>query len=138
MTGPAYGKIRLDASLLLYDSLDEDSGDLVSCIVYVHVKGYAGASVTHLDLEGGECYGAVSRAFGLDEAGYRYVDLISEGDFLIARHKSLGKMLSIMTSESLFGSHSCRGVIGVKEEGVYIGLCRAMIDEVESWAESKL
>ena len=45
MTNPAEGKLPLDAQVYLNEE------ELDNAQVYVHLKGYARATVTHLDIE---------------------------------------------------------------------------------------
>jgi len=47
MTGPALGKLKLDAKVYAITKKEL----LVSAEVYIHLKGYALAKVTHLDIE---------------------------------------------------------------------------------------
>ena len=49
MTGPAEGKLELNATVYL--GSDGKKYELKGAIVYIHLKGFAEARVTHLDIE---------------------------------------------------------------------------------------
>jgi len=128
MTGEAFGKIKLKNAKIFVK--ENDKSKEVKGNVFIHLKGYALARVTHLDIE----------AKGLE-------DLIEKGkgDFLVVCgikngiririkknfyvevfHKILNKVLKererIMTW------------VGKKEGGIYVGFKKKYIEKLEEIA----
>jgi len=132
MTGPARGKVDLRADVYVYPLSTEDMQYLSGVTVYGHLKGYARASVTHIDIEGE--VGEIIKLFGLDEADKRFVEIEAIGDALEVRHKSrdAGLLIEAGLKDIDFGDAKCRGILGYKDnEGVFLGLCREIINKLE-------
>lgn len=133
-TGPAEGKIRVDANVsVCWREGDEfECEELPSAVVYVHLAGYAGATVTHIDIEGREAEAVISDVFDLDGASHRYVELDADGSELLVSKEGYGYVL-LEFGEKVFGSAGCTGIVGLKEGGVFIGLCRSVKSMLEEW-----
>jgi hypothetical protein len=105
MTGPGEGKLRLRANVFL-------EGKKIDATVYVHLKGFSMATVTHLDIE--------SPKLNLmpDKEDFHQVVGIDEGIEI----PSLGLMISADRLNFVLKSgDKTRTWVGQKEDGIYIG-----------------
>ncbi|MEW5937935.1 MAG: hypothetical protein AB1665_09010 [Candidatus Thermoplasmatota archaeon] len=123
MTGPSEGKVPLGCSTLL-------DGREIECAVYIHLKGFAGATVTHLDIEspdlnlmdGEGSYGAVVGVTGgikLKVAMHR----------IEVRCHALNRVLS--PGERTFTW------IGQKKDGIFVGFRKAEMEKLDALGRSK-
>lgn len=125
MTGPAEGKIPLSANVFL-------AGKRIAAIVYIHLKGYALARVTHLDIEspklnlglGKERKGDFFSIHGIDE-GIQIPQLD-----LIVSCPRLSHVLNV--------GYKTRAWVGQKEDGIYIGFKKEHIIKLEKIAKTLL
>ena len=131
MTGPGEGKIPLKARVLV-------GGRELGCDVYLHVKGYSRARVTHVDVECGELNEAVP------PGARAYATAYTRGGELRVRFreplKALGyaRELVIMCPELAAALAPMRDLVyvGGKEGGVFIGFRREQIRKLEALASS--
>jgi len=115
MTGPGEGKLKIKANVFL-------EGKKIDAIVYVHMKGYSMATVTHLDIEspslnlmGGKGY--FHQIVGIDEG----IEI-----------PKLGVMISASILSDVLGSgEKTRTWIGQKEDGIYIGFKKSEMLKLE-------
>ena len=119
MTGPAYGKIRVSAGVYIGEGKERRK---IEANVYVHLKGYALARVTHLDIESPE------------------LNLMKEkGRFLLVRGIEGGieipglriMIKSRKLSKILEPGEKTRTWVGQKKDGIYIGFRREQIMKME-------
>lgn len=131
MTGPGEGKIPLKAKVLV------GSREL-DCDVYLHVKGYSRARVTHVDVECWELNEA------LPPGAHTYATAYTKGDELHVRFceplKAFGsaRVLAIRCPQLAASLASMRDIVyvGGKEGGVFIGFRREQIRKLEALASS--
>jgi len=132
LTGPAYGKISIPSEVFLVYS----NGKMVNLndvSVYIHVKGYALARVTHLDLEH-EALGKL-----LPQGGGKFLNIIGVDDGLeIHLNKGLKvKVKSQILTEVLKPGEKTRTWVGGKIGGIYIGFRKSEVRKLEKIAEEK-
>lgn len=143
MTGPAAGKFPLKARIFLL------SGDkrkrVEDAMVYVHLRGYARARVTHLDIE----HRALGKLIHRGTGNFLDVEGIKGGTIIrpkIERQiELLGKemavqglaVLSPLLNEVLKEGETTRTWVGRKFDGIYIGFRRNEIAKLEGLAAKK-
>ncbi len=132
MTGPGPGKIRLDCEKLVIKRLREVV-TTVRPVVYIHVRGYSYARVTHIDVE----YPSLENMVGLGLREIVPIYLKRVGDYVII------KSLKINTTMIIYSRDLARimpyryrggGVMGGKIDGVFIGVRRDLIQILEEIA----
>lgn len=134
MTGPAPGKIRIPGHGY---ACNRTCVDLADATIYIHVRGYADAQVTHIDIEGdvaGKIWEILAGGSGSDKVGV-----------LLASHNSNLYVFSDETDAGMVihiralgdARATCNGIVGRKEGGIYIGLCSELIQAVESYVEER-
>lgn len=124
MTGPGPGKVEIPASVYVCKA---KGCEKVEATVYVHIRGFSRARVTHIDVE----------APGLEDKIGRetYVRVVFSGHFL--RLISLDKSVEvrIVSPELERVSRGRRvvswGFIGLKAGGFYIGFRKEIVDKLE-------
>lgn len=139
MTGPGEGKIKIDSNVSI-QTLDKPIL-LSDAEVYIHVKGYLNAKVTHLDIEH-EMLNVIVKP----KAG-EFLSIIGfNGGLRIKLSKPIrhhGKVLRSIEVKSpilnsiLKSGETTRTWIGGKYGGIYIGFKREHIRKLEELA-SKL
>lgn len=140
MTGPAPGKIPLSARVYL---CSKTRCVEVECDVYLHVKGWSLARVTHLDLE------APLLNEAMPPVKHAYCPLKVDGDKVIVRlreptySRELGMLIREIRveSEELAGAlgdgASTWVYLGGKEGGVFLGFRKEFIVKLEELARSR-
>jgi len=134
VTGPGPGKIRLDARVRLeYDGGSED----VDADVYLHVKGWSRALVTHIDVEAdGLEYKLVD---GPGRGVYGRLYLRGRGIVFIPLHRAW----RLVVLNDVLGSALARiggrtaGYLGGKVGGVFIGARREYLRVLEEIAAER-
>ena len=143
MTGPAAGKFPLKARVFFL------SGDkrkkVEDAMVYIHLKGYARARVTHLDIEHKALGKLIHRGKGnfLDIEGVRGGAIIRPK--IEIQIELLGReievqglaVLSPILNEVLKEGETTRTWVGRKFDGIYIGFRRNEITKLEELAARK-
>jgi hypothetical protein len=140
MTGGP-GKIRIDANVYLV--LKERKIKLDDAAVYIHVRGYMRARVTHVDIEDGVIGKIIHRDRGnmLRIAGFRGgvrinpkepIEMdINESKTVVygveVRHTFLNEMLGVGSSTVTW--------VGRKYDGIYIGFRETQMKQLERMAE---
>ncbi len=126
MTGPAVGKIPVRVHLDL-------NGEKLSVEAYIHLKGFARALVTHLDIEG------INVGNGKDGV---YILLVGiENGFLIICRRPIRinnrrvKKFGVIGINLLKKGERSSGWLGFKEGGFYIGFKREIINRLEEIAQ---
>lgn len=97
--------------------------------VYIHLKGYSYARVTHLDIEHGELDGLIE-----GDGGYFRLRGVTHGILIyldsrrriLVRHRGLNRVLREGESTVTW--------VGAKEGGIYIGFQRKYIPRLEDLA----
>ena len=129
MTGPAYGKIPVKAEVILSDG---EETKLHDCNIYIHLKGYSLAKVTHIDME--------SQAFSRGRDCGVLVIGGTNSTIIIPKYRIKVKnkaFRSIIIKGFTFLNKGERigGYLGYKAEGVFIGLRREGIKKLEAFAK---
>ena len=140
MVKEIHGKLRLDASAILMPCEKK-----IDAEVYIHLKGYARARVSHLDIEKIGLGKVIRRGRG----NFLEVRGVENGLEVILREKRQiildGEeivVLSIVVACSLLNEviekeKSTRAWIGRKYDGIYIGFRRAELERLEKLALEK-
>ncbi len=131
MTGPGEGKIPLKAKVLV------GSREL-NCDVYLHVKGYSRARVTHVDVECDELNEAVP------PGAHAYATAYTRGGELRVRFREplkafgFARELAIRCPDLAAALAPMRDTVyvGGKEGGIFIGFKREQIRKLEAFASS--
>lgn len=143
MTGPAAGKFPLKAKVFLL--LDDGEKKVEDAMVYIHLRGYARARVTHLDIE----HRALGKLIHRGRGNFLDVEGIKGGIIIrpkIERQIQLcGKevavqglaVLSPLLNEVLKEGETTRTWVGRKFDGIYIGFRRNEIAKLEEAASKK-
>ncbi len=122
MTGPAFGKLLLKNARIFINTR-EIEGE-----VYIHMKGYALARVTHLDIEAPELNDIYPRSGGSFLSIYGIVDGIK----IKIREDLYVKVLHRLLNHILKPGEKTRTWVGGKEGGIYIGFKKKHIEKLES------
>jgi len=132
MTGPGPGKLKVtDAKiyLALPTEVEELKAD-----VYIHVKGYSRARVTHLDIEHPE----LNEIFPPSTTGF--YPLIGTGHGFIIKFSKLIRGLELevvsklLASYLIFYGEKTWVYVGVKSGGIFIGFKKVYVLRLEDIA----
>jgi len=131
LTGPAPGKIAVRSLVEL-----EKVGSTVKvepCEVYVHIKGYSRARVTHVDLESPLLEGLTKGRRGI------YVTIYGLKDGFIVKPMNGRAFKSIRVKwegpKILKAGEVSVAFMGGKQGGVYLGFKRKVIKVLEGYAK---
>jgi len=135
MTGPGPGKILLNAKVYL----EPPHYELRQVEVYLHVRGYSRARVTHLDIE----HPSLNVIIPPREGYFLRVYALNGG--IRVKLKQVSKYASSYVSEILILCEEINRVIspgertiawvGGKEGGIYLGFKKKYVDKLERLAE---
>ncbi len=143
MTGPIKGKLKIDADVYFLSKDGEVKLEDVS--VYVHVKGYARARVTHLDIEDGVVKKLIHRGRG----NFLNIRGVARGIIIQAKMEreieAAGKILKVWGLEVvnselnsiLAVGETTRTWVGRKYDGLYIGFRKNEVLKLEKMALEK-
>jgi len=127
MTGPGLGKLLLQNARVFIDKKE------IEASVYIHVKGFSLARVTHLDVEGEE----LNKVLKPKEGGFFSIYGINGG--IEAKIKKIRiRVMHDILNEVLRRGEKIRTWIGGKEGGIYIGFRKEQIIKLEKIAREKL
>lgn len=127
MTGPAEGKLLLKNARVYLDNTE------IPAEVYIHVKGYSLARVTHLDIEH-EILNEIIKP----EKGYFLSIYGVEGGIKVKfENKKFLLILHPFLTEVLSSGEKTRTWVGGKEGGIYIGFKKEQIVKLEKIARER-
>ena len=126
MTGPGIGKLLLENAKVFID------GKEIKADVYIHVKGFSLAKVTHLDVESEE----LNKILKPKEGGFFSIHGIG-GGIEIKFEKNRVKVSHEFLNEVLRKGEKIRTWVGGKESGIYIGFKKEQIIKLEKVAREK-
>lgn len=127
MTGPGEGKLRLEAEIkLIKDGFVEE----VDGEVYIHVKGYSRARVTHLDVESPKLEGLLRGERGI----FTWLYGVRGGIEIKFPGKTTLIISSGLLNEVLSVNEKTRTWVGGKEDGIYVGFRREHVRRLEKIA----
>ncbi len=121
MTGPAEGKIPIRAKVFL-------KGKKIDANVYIHLKNFAMAKVTHLDIE--------SEELNLMKGKGNFFTILGTADGMeipSLKMKVVSRNLGVLKN-----GEKTRTWIGQKIDGIYIGFRKEHIKILESIANKKV
>jgi len=122
----------LDCKVLLKN---EKTLELEDAEVYIHVKGYSLARVTHLDIE----HEKLNELLPAESGKFLNITGTTEG-IVIKFEGTKEKFLIIeceLLKEVLASGEKTRTWVGGKEGGIYIGFRKAEIEKLEKIASKK-
>ncbi|MEM4488449.1 MAG: hypothetical protein QXK88_06610 [Desulfurococcaceae archaeon] len=129
MTGPSAGKIRIDAMVFL-------ENNQVTCDVYVHLKGYSRAKVTHLDVEGFNISAKRRLVPSVIVGGPNGITIIpSEPIIVEGRHI---RKIKIIGLKILNAGEKSGAYLGIKDGGFFVGLKKELIEKLEEIAKGSM
>lgn len=121
MTAPIEGKLPLDAHIYL------DDEELDDAHVYIHLKGYARATVTHLDIEHPDLTGLIppkTRAF-------IWIIGIDNGILIRTEKGDTVKVIQPLLSNVLGRGEKTKTCVGGKFNGLFIGFRKRELTKLE-------
>jgi len=132
LTGPGPGKIKLCAKVYLWH---HGKREFLNVTVYLHVKGWSRARVTHIDIEGS---GIEYRLVGGPNNGL-YGEIVGSGSGIIFSPFRDTWRLEVeerqVLARVLRGGEKCVGYLGGKRGGIFIGFQKHVIRLLEKLAE---
>jgi len=126
MTGPGAGKLLLENAKVFLGDKE------LKAEVYIHVKGFSLAKVTHLDIESEE----LNNILKPKDGGFFSIYGIGNG-IEIKFEKNKVRVLHRLLNEVLRKGEKTRTWIGGKEGGIYIGFRKEQIVRLEKIAREK-
>ena len=124
MTGPAEGKLPLDAKVCL------NAEELPNAHVYIHLKGYSRATVTHLDIE----HPKLNRIIPPKAKTSNWIVGIENGILIITSKEDKVQILHPLLNKVLQRGEKTRTLVGGKFGGVFIGFRKHEIRKLEQIA----
>ena len=126
MTGPAEGKLPLDAHVYL------NAEELKNVRVYIHLKGYSRATVTHLDIE----HPALNSLIPPEAKTFTWIVGIEDGILIITEKGDRVQIIHPLLNKVLQRGEKTRTLVGGKFGGIFIGFRKREISKLEEIAES--
>ena len=125
MTGLGLGKFVLEESrVYAFNSGRELEVDVT---VYIHMKGYSFARVTHLDIE----HEALNEWIAPDRGGFYSIYGIEEGLRIKVAEDSAIEIHHPLLNQVMKPDEKTRTWVGGKEGGIYIGFKKREIEKLE-------
>jgi len=129
-----HGKVELEASTVLMPSETE-----IDAAVYIHLKGYARARVSHLDIEKMGLGKVIHRGRGnfLELRGIKDgLEIILRENRQVVLDRKEVMVSSIVLSNPLLSTiirkgESANAWVGRKYDGIYIGFRKAELEKLE-------
>ena len=124
MTNPAEGKLLLDAQVYLNDA------ELENAHVYVHLKGFARATVTHLDIE----HPALSGLIPPKVRTFLWIVGIENGILIRMENDDRVKVICPLLNLVLEKGEKTKTCVGGKYKGWFIGFRKREMLKLEALA----
>ena len=128
MTGPAIGKLPLRGARV--SILESGKFREIEAEVYIHVKGYSLARVTHLDIESPE----LNRVYPIKGGSFLPIIGIRNG-IEIRTRKTRIRIVHPLLNEVLNVGEYTRTWVGGKIGGIYIGFRKGELEKLEKICE---
>jgi len=128
MAGPSVGKISIDVEVFFEDKP-------IKCNVYIHVKGYSRALVTHLDIEGFDVYADKKYIPAVVVGKLDEVSIVLSNPITVSSMKV--KKIRIKGLRILSAGDRSGAYLRIKEGGVSLGMRRELIKKLEEIARKK-
>ena len=126
MTGPAEGKLSLDAHVYLNEE------ELDNAHMYVHLKGYARATVTHLDIEHPSLFDLIPPKVRT----FIWIMGIENGILIRTEKGDRVKVLCPLLNTVLPQGEKTKTCVGGKLNGLFIGFRKRELSKLEAIAEN--
>ena len=124
MTGPGEGKLPLDAKVCL------NAEELANVRVYIHLKGYSRATVTHLDIE----HPKLNSIIPPKAKTFSWIVGIENGILIITSKEDKVQILHPLLNKVLQRGEKTRTLVGGKFGGIFIGFRKREISKLEEIA----
>ncbi len=130
MTGPGPGKIRIDC-----EKVNIIKGKARYCIVpdvYIHVKGYSYARVTHLDIE----YSNIEKILGIHIREIVPAFVKKFTNFIMLKSWKIFTTMEIYSKtllELIPPGYEGGCVIGGKQDGIFVGFKKEILRILEEY-----
>jgi len=124
MTGPGEGKLALDARVYL------NTEELANVNVYIHLKGYSRATVTHLDIE----HPKLNSIIPPKAKTSNWIIGIENGILIITSKDDKVQIIHPLLNKVLPRGEKTRTLVGGKFGGVFIGFRKREISKLEQIA----
>lgn len=132
MTGEAFGKIKLEnAKIVLIKGNQKKE---VKGKVFIHLKGFALAKVTHLDIEANELENLIEK----EKGDFLIVCGINGGIRIRIKEKLYVEVYHDLLNKVLKENERIMTWVGKKEGGIYIGFKKKYIEKLEKIAREDL
>ncbi len=128
MTGPAEGKLSLDAHVYLNEE------ELDNAHMYVHLKGYARATVTHLDIEHPSLFDLIPPKVRT----FIWIVGIEDGILIRTEKGDTVKVSYPLLNTVLPQGEKTKTCVGGKLNGLFIGFRKRELSKLEAIAETLL
>nr|AAU83518.1 hypothetical protein GZ30H9_5 [uncultured archaeon GZfos30H9]QNO56278.1 hypothetical protein INNEFFPN_00037 [Methanosarcinales archaeon ANME-1 ERB7] len=125
MTGPGEGKLSLSAQVYL------NAEELPNASVYIHLKGYSRATVTHLDIEHPELNSIIPPK----TKTFTWIEGIENGILIITEKGDKVKIFHPLLTKVLQSGERTRTLVGGKFGGIFIGFRKGEISKLEETAD---
>jgi len=125
MTGPGEGKLPLDAKVYL------NAEELPNVSVYIHLKGYSRATVTHLDVE----HPKLNSIIPPKAKTFSWIVGIENGILIITTKEDKVQILHPLLNKVLQRGEKTRTLVGGKFGGIFIGFRKREISKLEEIVE---
>ena len=126
MTAPAEGKLPLVASVYLNDE------ELDNAHVYVHLKGYSRATVTHLDVE----HPSLVNLIPPKARVFIWIMGIENGILIRTEKGDKVKVIQPLLNNVLPQGEKTKTCVGGKFNGIFIGFRKRELTKLEAIAEN--
>jgi len=128
MTDPAEGKLPLVANVYLNEEELDDAH------VYVHLKGYARATVTHLDIE----HPSLVNLIPPKARVFIWIMGIEDGILIRTERGDKVKVIQPLLNKVLPQGEKTKTCVGGKFSGLFIGFRKRELTKLEAIAETLL
>jgi hypothetical protein len=125
MTGTAEGKLALDAKVYL------NAEELQNACVYIHLKGYSRATVTHLDIE----HPMLNSIIPAKAKTFARIEGIENGIQITTDEEDKVQIIHPLLNKVLQRGEKTRTLVGGKFGGIFIGFRKREISKLEDIAE---
>jgi hypothetical protein len=130
MTGPGVGKLLLEGARVFI--VERDGVKEVEAEVYIHVRGYSLARVTHLDIESPE----LNEFYPTEGGKFLPIIGIKDGIEMRMRGVKIRVIHPLLNSVLDVGGYT-RTWVGGKKGGIYIGFRREEIRKLEKLSKER-
>jgi len=121
MTNPAEGKLPLDAQVYLNEEELDDAQ------VYIHLKGYARATITHLDIE----HPSLVNLIPPKTRAFIWLIGIEDGILIRTENNDKIKVICLLLNRVMERGVNTKTCVGGKFNGLFIGFRKRELTKLE-------